>query len=446
MTRTKAAGKVAQEISYEVKLFINEKPAKRKARMYNIMGPNPSNGRYDQEIGADKDLLTLDKPLRLYVEDNGAWNLQYDYKAECYAKTGLMRLVYVGVPLRLEVKKFIANKETPMDKNDRVSAAFTVEDPVEEDIIRGRPGSLTSKNGRGFIKSIRWKTRFEVTKTDAVKKDDNCIRSFAPNAFQSKCRKDGSKVKATDVLYRIKGKKLVPLAAHKTDTSLAVAPINWKRKRAFVVFRPPPVLGDNYAFEIAIVNQKGEKIKLRTKPKKPSISLWKKVKIRLIALQDGITYNLIKWDQVKNTYHDAFIEVEEPENKNRIVVTKEKWIKHLEATVYKTWHRNAWMTYKNRNKRPRARYGQDLLNDLDSFSFPQTPTATGVQNLTPPGESKTDPNHTSDTLLDRLTDAIVRANLGNKEKKQIDSLRRGAGIGLCILFCRYASSEGQLAG
>jgi hypothetical protein len=156
LTHTKAEGEVAQEISYEVKLFIAEKPAKRKTRMYSIAAEKAGTGKYDQEVGVDKDLLTLDKPLRLYVEDNGTWNGYYDSKMETYAKTGLMKLVNPPIPLRLEVKKFIANKETPMDKNDKVNAVFTVEDPVEENIIGGRSASPASKSGRMTI-------AFEVT-------------------------------------------------------------------------------------------------------------------------------------------------------------------------------------------------------------------------------------------------------------------------------------------
>jgi hypothetical protein len=438
LTDTKATGKVSQQISYEVKLFIDAKPDERKKNMYSIAILNSSNGKYDKEVGVNVDLLTLNEPIHLYLEDNATWDgYEYEGKSDCYVQRGLMNLVNVSVPLRLEVKKFIANKEVPMNENDNVNAVFNVEDPIEDDIIKGRPGSLSSRNGRDFVRSIRWKTR--VAKST---NDDNCIQSFAPKNFQSRCRRDGKKVRATDVLYRLeeKSKQLSPLDAHKSDANLGVAPIIWKSRSASIVFRPPPILGDNYAFKISLVNEKGEDITLRNKPKKPTITLWRRVKIRLIALQDGITYSSIKWDQVKNTYHDAFIEVEEPIRKNQVVISKENWIKYLEKNVYKTWHRKAWIAYKKKNS------GQSLRDDLDSYSFPQTPSAKGVKNLTPPSESKPDPKHTADALLDKLAEVIIRASLGKKEKKQIDNLLKGARVGLCVLFCRIPSPEGVAVG
>lgn len=526
MTKTGAKGKVSRQVSYEVKLFIASRMRSRWRFMYRVRKPD-AKGRFRKEVRRKENLLTLDKPLRLYIFDNAAWDgNDPDDKEKFYKDRKLMGLINVFVPLRLEVKKSISNKEVSMDRHDDLKAVFEIEDPAEElDVIKGpRRGNPRSRTGRKFVESLKKRTRLGGLAGNG--RDDNCIRAFAPGPFNSRCRTKGSKIKAPDVLWkRGKGKKskyVGPLSGHPSDTNLAVAPISWRKQRAHIGFHPPPILGNNYRIKINL--EKKGKYLFAEAFCTPTITIWRRVKIQLVARQEGIRLEAIKWKELKDAYHDAFIHPAGPSKRGRVVISKEKWIKYLDEHVYKTWLTNEWQMYKTLDG------GKALHSDLKNYSFPQateleerfdsdgvktsyklkekpmqgsvkvlishrmtsTPLAENTdfivdymrarsgrasidfapfltappkgakifvkyfthkgietadgKSLTPPDESKTDPDHTSDVLLKRLTDVIVKENLPRGYKGRINDVRKGARIGLCALVCYPPNPNPHFAG
>lgn len=432
MTKTAATGKLSQQVSYRVKLFIAEAPKLRWRHMYRIRKQDPKTGKYDKEVDTKEDLLTLNTPLRLFIEDNAAWDGQSpEDKGEFYNKRKLMPLLNIFVPLRLELRKTVANKKVSMNKHDQVKAVFEIVDPQDEvDIVKGpRPSNPSSKTGKNFVESLRNKT--QLGKNGG---DDNCIQDFAPAAFRNRCRRKGSKVGATDVLYN-RGKKrknLGPLSAHPSESNLGVAPISWKRQRSRIGFHPPPILGDNYKLKINLVDEKLKNL-LEEALFTPTITIWRRVKIQLVARQKGIKHNVIKWEEVRNAYRDAFIDVVGPPKKYRVIINQKKWVKYLENHVYRDWKYRKWKKYKTKER-------AQLRRDLENYSFPQ------ASDLTPPEESDTDPDHTSLRIMKKLAKRIFRDNLPSQYRSKINDVRKGARIGLCVLLCHPPSSDPHWGG
>jgi len=370
MTKTGAKGKLSRQVSYEVKLFIAASMRSRWRSMYRIRKPD-AKGRYGRkgEVRRKENLLTLNKPLRLYIFDNTTWdgNPPSD-KEKFYKNRKLKGPMNVFVPLRLEVKKYISNKEVRMDRHDDVKAVFEIEDPSEElSIINGpRHSNPHSRTGRKFVESLKKRTQLggSVGKGD----DDNCIRAFAPGPFQSRCRRKGSKIKAPDVLWKRgkgkKGKYVGPLSSHSSNANLAVAPINWRRQRVLIGFHPPPILGNNYRLKVNLIDQKGKYLFTKAFCT-PTITVWRRIKIQLVARQEGIKVKAIKWKEVKDAYLDAFIHLAGPRKNDNLVISKKKWIEYLDKHVYTSWLPTEWQRYKTLDG------GNALDSDITSYSFPQ---------------------------------------------------------------------------
>lgn len=379
--KTTATKSVSQQVSYNVKLFIAAKRTGRRRHMYDIEKLDPSTGKY-KPVKVSEDLLNTSLgDLRLIIEDNtgrgylgkGPGELS---KEDFYVKNGLVDVLNVFVPLRIEVRKFKGQSTAPARmRSNEVEAVFEIIDPPEDTgNIRGPGHVSSSRTGKEFIEEF-----IRAMKTEVGVNDDNCIRGFAAPPFHSRCRRSGDKVAASDVLYN---RRRQPLPADPSNGKRARVRIRRRKQKkgtAKVFFHPPPILGDNYKIKVTINNMKGQVMLLRNKTagdcthfETPTITVWKRVKMHMVVCQEGLDYGEIKWDKVRNAYRDAFIDVKEPPRKRRFEISMEEWMKYLDKFVYgegnkygRNWMRNTWEFYK-------STYNvDDHKADFDNFSFPQ---------------------------------------------------------------------------
>ncbi len=363
---TAATGAVSLKVSYNVKLYISAKPRQRRHYMYDVEKLNPSTGKFEEAVKTNEDLLTIQNDMRLIIEDNtasgdpvtGGSGLS---RSTFYANNGLMKVMDVSLPLRIEVRKFVGPSKDPVPiKKGEIEAVFEIIDPPEDtgNIKGPRPNAASSITGKNFIEDF-----IKELNSGAANKNYNCIRDFVDPPFHSRCRKSGLKVTASDVLYNRSRQPLPAVPSNKTLVKVRIRPRKQKKGTAIVFFHPPPILGDSYQLKITINNKKGEAMALRSDDgsecahfETPKITVWKRIKIYMIIRQEGVDDGGggIKWDETINAYRDAFIEVKEPSPKHILDISENEWMNYLDRFVYgsgnifsRNWKRKLWKIYKS---------------------------------------------------------------------------------------------------
>jgi len=415
---TVADATLVQEVSYCLRIRLGDLPENPN---YSIEAEDPASDAYSS-YDSSKDLLHEPSlNLRLCIEENVAHNgLSIDDKCAFYRHHGLMDLVDVFLPLRLEVIKMEGDNRSDFSEEE-VNAIFEIVDPAENlSIIRGPKGE--GRTGKDFVKNLVYRQEG----------DDNCIRDFAPRPIRNRCRQSSSDVvNAKDILF---DRRRHSFETASGSPNGVVAPIREtaveEGKKIGVLnffFHPPPISGDNYKIRVKLISSVGGEVLLRDKPdsmlyplyfQTPTITIWKKVKVEMIAIQEGLDYNMLGWDKIKRAYRDACIEIEEAANDRRYVISRDEWMEYLGRVVYDGWRSNEWEEYIKQS------YHQYHAIDFNSYSFPQdhtldTPPIPQSDRLTPPDEDSNHPNHTTWGFLDRITKAVVRDKLGNSNYRRL---------------------------
>lgn len=402
MTENEAPINSEPGVRYNVQLFVIG--ALEPDQPYALEKLTPT-GEYDQ-IQRNDNLFNVTEDLRLIIEDNttrgkpvpkiGAGH-GTDSRSQFYKANDLLKFLNVFVKMLVEVRKFegSSNDAKPIE-TDEVQAMFEVVDPPEDVAhIKGpRPGART---GQKFVKEFVDK----VTRATGAD-NDNCIRDFAETPYNTRCRVEGKPLVASDVLYHYPA--LQPLPNDPADKKVGGIKISRDRDSkgkpvgyATVLFHPPPVLGDNYKLKVTIKDIKGHPMPLAEDSGDPSpttgaskredfhtstITVWKRVKIHMIAYQESVDMTRpdaypIKWDEVKNAYSDAFIEVEKPPQERIVPVSEEEWMNYLDEFVYGAgaravnkgfkWRRDLWNIYKDKSVNDNTLFHADFAK----YSFPQ---------------------------------------------------------------------------
>jgi hypothetical protein len=319
-TGTKAMSK---EISYNVKLFL-----RGRALLHNspfmLEKLNPSTSEYDQIAQSNENLFSIKNDLRLIIEDNTAngnpvTGVRPPSRSQFYIDNSLIRFLNVFVRMLVIVEKFEGPSKIPVPlKENEVEVVFEAIDPPEDTSHIKGPRLFSADRTKSFME------RFLNQTTGATGADnDNSVRDFIMSPFNQRCRVSGDRVAASDILYQYPwpSKTLKPLAVDPCSKNLAKTRIRnrlgTKGKPVGMVnvfFHPPPIPGDNYRLKVSLKNIKGESMPLRDDSggkcdsfQTSTITVWKRVKIHMVVVQQDASYNSIKWDQVRRAYADAFI-------------------------------------------------------------------------------------------------------------------------------------------
>ncbi len=455
---TTATGTVSKDVSYNVKLYI-DKEALPADPTFSIERLDSSTGKFEEKIDG-KEITSLNmlalknKDLTVVITDNTADGDPIRgpsplTRRRFYANNRLVNFLYVFVPLRMEVRKFEGQSTTPVNvTNDEVIAMFEIVDPPEDTAnVKGpRPGAASPRTGKGFIENF-----IKTVTNGAGSGDDNCIRGFATRPFNGRCRRPGDTVAASDVLFRRRAGRRVPIPADPSDDKVGRTRIRAGEPvgTANLFFHPPPIFGDSYRFKITLNDAAGNAVLLRddagsecTDFQTSSITIWKRVEIHMVVRQEGVNYNIIKWDQVRKAYRDAFIDVKEPPPERRLEIPLNEWMGYLNRFVYgrgnslrRNWRRALWRIYR------REENVVDHITDFSDYSFPQEHDYIAAPGLTPTDDN--DPNAWD--LLGLLAQRAVRDRLG-VPWRTFRSPFRGRRIGLCVLLCKPASESSGVGG
>jgi len=249
-------------------------------------------------------------------------------KPDCYRSNNWIRDVRPAAGFRVTVKKMAAGVQVTLAP-DEVFITWKVKDPEEEfdkvDVCRSP--DQPKKFLKEFFKKFKRKT------DDAgSKEDDNCSDQFGG------VRQRDGVTDACDVLFKspfatggpVKlDRQPNPADMPKKDTfrdKLAwseVKPDSDKDGKPIgisdVFVYPPPISGDNYIFSIGLATQSGvtldfldsdgKRIKVyETGP----FTMWRKLTIDLMVTFDSVNQAYINWNDVKNTYAAAFMEIVPP--------------------------------------------------------------------------------------------------------------------------------------
>gem|GEM_PF-2636848 len=432
---TFADATLTQEVSYCLRIRLGDLPADSN---YSLEVEDHAGDTYSSYDGSKDILHEPSLNLRLCIEENVADNgLSTDDKCEFYRHYGLMDLVDVFLPLRLEVIKMEGDSRSDFSEEE-VNAIFEILDPSENlSIIRGPKGE--GRTGKDFVRSL-------VYRQDG---DDNCIRDFAPHPVRDRCRQSSSDVvNAKDILF---DRRRHGFETASGSPNGVVAPIREtvveEGKKIGVLdffFHPPPIAGDNYKIRVKLISSAGSEVLLRDRPdsvlyplyfQTPTITVWKKVKVEMVAIQEGLDYGMLEWEKIKKAYRDAYIEIEEVASDRRYVISRDEWMGYLGRVVYDEWRSHEWEEYVKQS------HHQYHVVDFDSYSFPQdhtfdTPPIPQSDRLTPPDEDSDHPNQTTWEFLDHVAKAVVRDKLGNSDYRRLRQPRNGFRLGMCVLFCK----------
>ena len=326
---------------------------------------------FDVEKGDDLDAPTkvekdTEVPLssskdkyRVFVHDNHAMRtggahrvspLYHDVtpfvgKPENYAGEGWMRDVRPAVPLRVVLvkKSTDSKKELPFDE-DEVKVIWKTLDPaVEPEVMEEAPFN-PSPIPKKFMKEFfsRWKRVTNGSKAE----DDNVSNQFYDVDGGENVRVRDFPIDPTHTLFKT---PFVPAAVERLDrfstgtdrASSAVKPgVDKESKKpngvSEVVFRPEPVGGDNYKFVLGLVDKDGNPLKF-IGPEGKEVkeietcpwTVWRKIRIVLVATFTGVDQAFIQWDKVKKSYRPAFVEIVEPKDADTQTFTEVQWKQHL---------------------------------------------------------------------------------------------------------------------
>lgn len=350
-----------------------------------VISPQNSNNKKE-------DLLSITKDLRIYIKDNtgdgNSRGLSGQSRSFFYASQKSNRILQIALPLRVEVIKYekLSNNEVPISK-DEIDIAFELLDPCEDLMgVQGPRATVLGQTGETFLQNFLNNLTPVGSARQRQSIDDNCITDFAPKALSTRCREDGKKLIASTLLYQKVGNRyhaLSPvLGKSKASSKLELARVAVPEDgKVTIYFRPPPILADNYVLQLTVTNKDGDELPLKDEKgvkvdnfKTPTITIWKRLKIQMAVHQKGATYASMKWDEIKNAYNDAYIEIEEPPAERKIEIERDEWFGYLEKYVYGTrnvyaphgWRMGQWTDYKSNTSEA------DKNADFQQFSFPQT--------------------------------------------------------------------------
>ncbi|MEM3403985.1 MAG: hypothetical protein QXJ17_05590 [Nitrososphaeria archaeon] len=432
---TFADATLSQEVSYCVRIRLGVLPEDSN---YSLEAEDLASDAYSP-YDESKDILHESSiNLRLCIEENIAHNgLSINDKCTFYRHYGLMDQVDVFLPLRLEVVKMEGDARSDF-MEEEVNVVFEVIDPAENlSIIKGPKGK--GRTGKDFIRNLVYKQEG----------DDNCIRDFAPRPIRNRCRQSSSDVvNAKDILF---DRRKNSFETASSDPKSVVASIQETEveegKKIGVLnffFHPPPIAGDNYKIRVKLISSSGAEVLLRDKPdsafyplyfQTPTITIWKKVKVEMVAIQEGLDYSMLGWSKIKRAYRDAYIEIEEAADDRRYIITRDEWMSYLGRVVYDEWRSHEWEEYIKQS------YHQYHIDDFKKYSFPQdhtfdTPSVPNSDRLTPPDDDPDHPNNTTWEFLGRIARAVIRDKLGNSNYRRLGQPKNGFRLGICVLFCK----------
>jgi len=410
-----AYGILEKEISYTIALKV-QPPAQNA----NYTIEKASKDTQYSPIKEEVDLIGSSDEFRICILENVP-GFPYD-KCKYYQAYGIMGKIDIYIPVKIEVSKRVEGKPEDFIPYE-VSAIIELADPPEK-----RP---KGRNGAKFIDSIIKK----------VPGGDNCPDIFAPNDFSDRCRSKGGIDKIQKIIldgnkkeFKLYNSNAVLVPIKEVDES--------KKGYAKIYLHFPPINGNNYSLKIKLINGCEEAVlKDKNNPnlqvpyvQTPTITIWKRVTIEMIALQEGIKYEDINWKLIKSTFSPAFIEVEEPPPGKRYTIMMKDWMDYLEKVVYSTWQTNAWKIYKN------AKYTTIHQQDFGSYSFPQPHNnIPNSQLLTPPDNNPKNPNETTWMFLMNIAKEIFKDMLNKINKNYYNLISyplKGYNIGFCVLLCK----------
>ncbi|MCX8188597.1 MAG: hypothetical protein N3F64_02715 [Nitrososphaeria archaeon] len=446
-------GTLQREVSYTVSLKVQ--PPAQNAN-YTIEKASDVDTETERTvytpIREEVDLLESSDEFRICISENVGDNGSYVVdKCQFYRIWGIMGKIDIYIPVKIEISKMAAdNPENYVA--DEVSAIIELVDPPENiGTIKGPKGH--GRCGADFVSFLK----SQVSGGDG---GDNCPNIFAPIQFQDRCRSVQGNVDNPQKIILDESKRqfrvytenpnavIVPIrkVEEKIEGSNNIIRIGYAR----ILLHFPPVAGNNYRLKIRLINRNGQEAVLRDKDnpdlyplyfQTPTITVWKKIKIEMVALQEGINYEDMKWKVVKSAFADAFIEVEEPPPEKRYTITREEWMRYLGEEVYRGWRKSEWKEYSKPN------YVNEQTQDLRNYSFPQAhPTIPGSQKLTPPDEDPQNLNRDSWTFLEKMAKRVFREKLGGQTYNRLRNPLRGIDIGVCTLICKPPFQDSSVGG
>ncbi|MEM2538693.1 MAG: hypothetical protein QXE38_05225 [Candidatus Methanomethylicia archaeon] len=383
---TKALGILTRDETYSVSL----KLGKIKSSIVKLQ---KKTGNGWKDISVEIDLLQTKDELRIIVEDNTGCGAKLSRGNFYMQNSNLIKdILNFSIPLKLEIRKFHGDKQLPVEGSDDIRAVITVID-LREDInqVKGVFSSSSKNSGKEFITLFN-----EIIRN--LSPHDNCAKTLAPKVLEARCRI--SKIIADSILFYSNSNNRLSKYSKELRFSNSVFVNQWQEEKdgngikfitANIDFRPPPILGDNYAFRISI--EKGpdyisSKQFIKYKNGKdcyetPKITIWRKIRLKLFVQgsnpSDISVYNQINWSEVKQAFNDAYIEIEYPTTPHPVdsshthphsqvqdyfyIIPTDQWINYLDKYVYKIWNNKAWAYLKKNNL-------CQLRKDLQQYSFP----------------------------------------------------------------------------
>ncbi|MEO8379870.1 MAG: hypothetical protein ABI779_09430 [Acidobacteriota bacterium] len=226
-----------------------------------------------------------------------------------YRTNGWMPRVRCAVPIQLRIQKKDSNdRNVPMKKGE-VFVAWSVDDPPASFVAETMP--IPAPRTITWLREFYRRTGPRVQGRIAGNK--NCPKKFGG------VREDDGGVKAPSVLGRLlPDGQVVALAAlgdSEAKSSVAVAADGSGTSN--ILFCPPPIGGDSYRINVALVGKKGERMRvwhpvvrgrLSYSHHTGIITMWRSFPISFIfrlEMEDPIV-----WDAVADTYAAAYVEIE----------------------------------------------------------------------------------------------------------------------------------------
>ncbi len=248
-------------------------------------------------------------------------------KPTCYANNNWVRDVRPAVAFRVKIVKRAAGVQVTVSPNE-VFVTWKIKDPKEDldrvDVCRSpdRP--------KQFLKEFF--TKFN-RKTDdkGWTDDDNCSDQFAglrqrdgsidackalfsgpftPPGAALERQPDPPGLSSSDPHHEKLARSLVT-----PEGDIGADPIGVSN----VVFYPPAISGDNYVFSIGLAGPSGNPISFKDyegntvkEYETGKFTLWRKVTIDMLVTFDSVDESYINWDDAKNAYGAAFMDVVKP--------------------------------------------------------------------------------------------------------------------------------------
>jgi len=439
-TTTVLQGALQREVAYTVSLKLQPPPQNENYTIEKISDIDSETGRkVYSKIEEEVDLIESSEEFRICILENvGDNGLSITDKCQFYSHWGIMQRIDIYIPVKIEVSKMSLNTLEDYVGGE-VSALVELIDPPEDiNTIKGPKGR--GRNGANFVRNLVYKANG----------GDNCPSPYAPREFRERCRglqDDVDKIQAI-----ILDERRRRFQTHPENPNAVVIPIRSLEDRVDensnqvkigytrILLHFPPIAGNNYRLKIRLITANGQEAKIKDKSvpdlyplylQTPTINIWKRIKIEMVALQGDINYEDINWKVLKSAFADAFIEVEEAAQEKRYTITFQEWKRYLSEVVYRNWRKSEWNEYSKLDNIAAQ------LVDLHNYSFPQHHNnIPGSERLTPPDDNNSNPNRTTWTFLENIAKRIFREKLGTAAYNRLKNPRQGHDLGVCVLIYR----------